>query len=239
MDDLVVFEDAEALARGVADELVRDLETRLARQETVGLVLAGGATPRSVYACLAERSKASRIDWARVRVYFGDERAVTPDDAQSNYRMAFDALLSRVPIPETQIHRMRGESPFEGADEYERLLRAHAASIVDRSLFDVVLLGLGEDGHTASLFPNHAAVRARDRWVVAEHVVPLDANRITLTPPILNCADRVVFLVSGASKAHALDALLARRGTVSEFPALAIVPEHGPLAFRVDRRARP
>lgn len=159
------------------------------------VVLAGGTTPRAMY----ERLAVSRYDWTGVDIFFGDERCVPPDDEASNYRMAHEALLSRV---DARVHRMRGETC--DPEQYEQELRSFFA--VGRPQFDLVLLGLGEDGHTASLFPGDAAVEVRDRWVV--HVQRTDYARLTLTLPVLSAARVAMFLATGEQKRWAMRELL-------------------------------
>lgn len=235
--DVRIFADPEELAKEVARELAEELASRLSAKPTVGLVLAGGSTPRGVYAALASPELVGVVDWSRVRVYFGDERAVGPDDPRSNFRMASEALLSHVPVAAPHVHRIRGEEPLAAAEEYERILRADAEE--HAPVFDLLLLGLGEDGHTASLFPGRSAVHESKRWVVAEAVPALGETRITLTPVVLNTAESIVFLVAGAAKAAPLEKWLERGGDVSTFPSLAIAPASGRVAIRADRAALP
>ena len=206
--------------------------------------LAGGSTPRRLYELLSTAEYADRIDWARTHVFFGDERCVPPDHPESNYRMARVALLDRVPIPAGNVHRMHGEDePAQAARAYERDLRAVFATpdgpptVRSDGRFHLVLLGMGSNGHTASLFPGQAAVRARERWVVAEHVAELDAWRITLTPPILNAANEVLFLVLGGDKAAMLKRVLEGPVRPDELPAQVIAPSDGALTWLVDAAA--
>jgi 6-phosphogluconolactonase len=189
-----IFPDAEGVALAAAERI-----------EAVGcgrIGLAGGSTPRRLYALLAARN---RMDWARVHVYWSDERAVPPDDPASNYRMAREALLDRVPIPPAQVHRIPTELPPDAAAAaYARTLReAFPASAPH---FDVLLLGMGADGHTASLFPGALAIHEETRWVVATEAPVAPHARITLTPPAL-CADLTLVLATGAEKAEALRAV--------------------------------
>ena len=235
-----------------ADAVVADAAARFvaaaaqAVRETGRFVvaLAGGSTPKRLYELLSTPEYAARVDWAHTHVYFGDERCVPPDDPASNYRMARVALLDRVPVPAGNVHRMRGDDdPLQAAGAYERELRAAFAtpdgppSLRSGGRFHLVLLGMGSNGHTASLFPGLTAVRERERWVVAEHVAEVAAWRITLTPPLLNAAAQVVFLVLGADKAPMLKRVLQGPARPDELPAQAIAPRDGTLTWLVDATA--
>jgi 6-phosphogluconolactonase len=196
-------------------------------------VLAGGSTPKATYGILA-RDYAERIDWSRVHVFFGDERNVPPDHEDANYRMAREALLDHVPIG--GVHRMRGElPPDEAAAAYEVELREFfGAEKLPR--FDLILLGIGGDGHTASLFPETPALEVHDRWVVANPVPKLDTTRITLTVPVINAARSVVFLAAGKDKAEALKEILEGDADPREYPAKLVQPPGGP-EWMLDRAA--
>ena len=173
-------------------------------------------------------------DWRLFHILWGDERCVPPDDLRSNYRMAKEALLDRVPIPADQIHRIRGEDdPEKAAADYERELRA----LLGSEGLDLVLLGLGEDGHTASLFPGQAAVHEAARWVVAVPAPDGTMWRVTLTPAVLNAARNVTFVVSGAGKAQRLEQVLQGPFTPDILPAQSIRPTQGQLTWMVDEAA--
>lgn len=205
-----VFDDAAAMLDAAADAVTAIATASIAARGRVTIALAGGSTPRGLYQRLAGGWR-DRLDWTRVHIFWGDERCVPPTHADSNYRMAREALLDHVPIPAAQMHRMAGEAePEAAALDYAGVL---AATIDGGSgerpvVFDLVLLGLGADGHTASLFPNRAAARETRRLVVAEHVDAARGWRVTLTPPVLNAARHVLVLVAGADKAEALAAVL-------------------------------
>jgi 6-phosphogluconolactonase len=197
-------------------------------------VLAGGSTPKATYEVLA-RDYAGKLDWSRVHVFFGDERTVPPDHEDSNYRMAHEALLSRVPAG--SVHRMRGElPPGEAAAAYEEELREFFGPD-GVPAFDLILLGLGGDGHTASLFPETSALDVTDRWVVANPVLKLETTRLTLTLPVINAARAVTFLVAGEGKAGALKEILEGDADPRAYPAKFIRPEGGDLIWMVDRAA--
>jgi len=200
----------------------------------IHLALAGGSTPRGLYQRLAEDDD---IDWNGVHLWFGDERTVPHDHDDSNYKMAVESLIQHVPVPTERIHRMRGEDdPVAAAEEYEARLQRHISARLDgRPVFDLILLGMGDDGHTASLFPGTTALEERKRLVVANEVPQLSTTRITLTYPVLNAARTVLFLVSGASKAPALAAVVA--GGDEAPPAARVRPERGELLWFVDQAA--
>jgi 6-phosphogluconolactonase len=243
-----VFPTAEALADAVARHVAACAGKAISATGRFTLVLSGGSTPEAAYSRLAigdrqlatvhsrpatRDSRLIPIDWRLVHVIWGDERCVPPDDPQSNYRMAREALLDRVPIPEQNIHRIRGEDePERAAAEYERTLRTPSS---DR--LDLVLLGLGEDGHTASLFPGQAAVHETSRWVVAVLAPDKKLWRVTLTPAILNQARNLTFVVSGASKAARLQQVIEGPFVPDQLPAQAIRPSHGRLTWMVDEAA--
>jgi 6-phosphogluconolactonase len=208
------------------------------------VALAGGSTPKALYALLAGAPWAGRIEWPRVHFFWGDERCVPPDDRESNYRMTREALLAHVAIPEQNVHRIRGEDdPRLAAAAYERVLRETFATPVGPprhapgTRFDLVLLGMGDNGHTASLFPGLTAVREVERWVVAERVEEVGMWRVTLTPVVLNAAAEVVFLVSGAEKAPMLRRVLEGPREPDALPAQVVAPPDGRLRWLVDAPA--
>jgi len=206
----------------------------------VTVALAGGATPKLLYTLLATEPHRRHLPWPRTHVFWGDERCVPPDHPESNYRMAHEALLRHLPIPPEQIHRMRGEDPDpeRAAAEYEERLRTafHGqAGALPR--LDLVLLGMGADGHTASLFPHTEAVREQQRWVVRNHVPKLQADRLTLTAPVINWGATILFLVAGNDKAAALQEVLEGPADPERLPAQLIRPTAGRLVWLVDLAA--
>lgn len=203
------------------------------------VVLSGGSTPRGVYALLAEAGVRERIPWSHVHLFWGDERCVPPTHPESNYRLAEETLISRVPIPAQNIHRIPAEqAPAQAASAYEQTLREFFALPADTPpCFDLVFLGMGPDGHTASLFPGTVGLREEKRLVIAHHVEKLGAWRVTLTPPVLNQAAYVVFLVCGADKAATLREVLQGEYQPERLPAQLIRPVHGTLLWLVDQDA--
>jgi 6-phosphogluconolactonase len=233
--EVVALPSREAVTAASADALVTAAAQAIAARGRFLLVLSGGSTPKALFELLATPPYAGRIDWTRTHVFWGDERCVPPDDRSSNYRMAREALLDKVPISPEAIHRMRGEDPpQQAAAAYEADLRALFGGGAPR--FDVVLLGMGDNGHTASLFPHLTAVRETSRWVVAEYVGEVKMWRITMTPPLLNAAARVLFLVVGADKAAMLKRVLEGPRDIDALPAQVIAPA-GALTWLVDQSA--
>lgn len=236
----IVCRDLADLSRRAAAEFVRATRDAAARSGRAAVALSGGSTPKALFALLAGPEFAPQIPWPDVHFFWGDERAVPPDHPDSNYRMAFETLLSKAPVPPENVHRIEAEKPPEAAAAaYEKTLREffHLAE-TDRPRFDLVLLGLGADGHTASLFPGSPALAEERRPVVAVYVEKLGAHRITLTLPVLNRAANVFFLVSGADKAAALAAVF-RPGAGERLPAARVDPSDGRLVWFVDEAAAP
>lgn len=201
--NLRVLPDAAAVAGAAAEAIA---EASAASGERFAIALSGGSTPQATHRLLAADGYRDRIDWARWHVFFGDERRVPLDDPRSNYHNARETLLEHVPIPGGQIH------PLTDADQYEGLLRAFFG---EAPRFDLLMLGMGDDGHTASLFPGSISLREEERWVIAPPDVVQGMSRLTLTLPALNAAQRTLFLVAGATKA----APLARIEAGEELPA--------------------
>jgi 6-phosphogluconolactonase len=235
---VIRVDDAAALADAAARVIVDAAHESVAARGRFTLVLAGGATPRATYTRLAAPPLAERMPWDRTWVFFGDERCVPPDHPESNYRMASETLLSKVAIPGDHVFRMRGdaEDPEAAAAEYaQTLATVFATRRGELPRFDLVLLGMGLDGHTASLFPGSPAAKEVFRPVIAVHAAAAALpQRLTLTFPLLNAAARVVFLISGAEKAKVVKAML-RDGAI--LPASSVRPEHGTLIWIVDRAA--
>jgi 6-phosphogluconolactonase len=233
-----VFDSAEDAARAVARRFVALAREALAARGHFSVALAGGSTPQRVYELLATDEHRESVAWEQVQIFFGDERCVSSDHAASNYRMAYESLLSRVPLPPQNIHRMKGEGdPALNAELYERELRAFFKD-AEWPQFDLVMLGMGDDGHTASLFPQSAALKDRTAWVVANWVEKLKSFRLTLTVPAINQAAHVIFTVTGAGKAERLAQVLRRApGALEPLPAQLIRPRRGTLEWFVDTQA--
>jgi len=227
--NLVLCENLAELSAGAADLLKSFMN-----KKPFSLVLSGGSTPRAVHEVLSK----SALDWKEVYFFWGDERCVPPDHPESNYRMARETLLSKISVLDSQIFRMHGESePEIAARDYERQIRSFFQTENSMPSFDFVFLGLGEDCHTASLFPGTEAVNRMDRLVVSNYVQKLRATRLTMTVPLLNQASNVVFLISGESKVKALQTTLQGDHDPQKYPAQAIRPQKGELYFYVDQSA--
>lgn len=235
--DLRVGADAEEVARAVAERFAELARASVAERGTFSVALAGGTTPKRVFELLAGEDFRARVPWESVHVFFGDERCVPPDHADSNYRMAHEALLSKVPIPERNIHRMRGVGDAAAnASLYEDEMRAFFGD-AEWPRLDLVMLGMGDDGHTASLFPGTTALEEQRAWAVVNWVEKLDAWRITLSAPAINHARRVFFVVTGAGKAARLAEVLKGERDPTRLPSQLIEPEDGALEWFVDKAA--
>jgi 6-phosphogluconolactonase len=228
MSEIKIYLDQADLAWGAAERLIGLAAEAISSRGVFNMTLSGGFTPLPFYALLALPEWAARVDWPHVQVYWSDERCVPPDHKDSNYRMANNALLGALPLPPANIHRMRGEiDPAQAAEEYERLI----ANV----RFDMVLLGMGGDGHTASLFPGTAAVHEQKRRVLANYVEKLGAWRLTLTPVSINAARNVMFLATGAEKAEILRDVLHGPYQPDVLPSQIVKPEDGQLYWMVDQ----
>ena len=235
----VVADEAD-LARAAASEFVERATDAVAARARFTVALSGGSTPRALYALLAtDPALKSQVPWDSIHFFWGDERHVPPEHPDSNYHMASEALLSQVPVRATNVHRVKSEleDADEAALEYEQALRdCFRLGAGDIPRFDLVLLGMGPDGHTASLFPGTDALSEHQRLVVANWVEKFDGDRITLTLPVLNNAASVIFLVSGAEKAETLRAVLAG-DSPEPYPAQLVQPSNGELIWLVSSDA--
>lgn len=235
MKNIHTFADSRALAEYAAELLIQNAQASIAARGNFTVALSGGSTPRALYTRLAAEFS-MRIDWNSVHLFWGDERCVPPDHADSNYRMTRESL--RVPIPKENIHRIHGElTPELAAEEYENQLRSF---FTETPRFDLILLGMGDDGHTASLFPDSPALKESTRWAIpVEHRVPPPpfVPRVTLTLPVINNAQEVVFLVTGSGKAPRVSEILGNASPSAELPARAVHPINGKLSWLLDTSA--
>jgi 6-phosphogluconolactonase len=238
--DVQVFSDAAALADAGARHFARRAAESVLRQGRFTVALSGGSTPRALLALLAAEPYKTSVPWQSVYFFWGDERDVPPDHAESNYKMAHDALLSHVPVPPGNVFRIRAELGAErAAAEYSAELRSFfsLAGPDDLPRFDLVFLGMGADGHTASLFPGTTALKAGREIAVATWVEKLQARRVTLTAAAINNAAEVLFLVAGRDKAATLEAVLGGAREPEEYPSRMIAPTQGALLWFVDAAA--
>jgi 6-phosphogluconolactonase len=235
--ELRVYGDAEQLARAAAELFAALATDSIKARGRFRVALSGGSTPRRVYELLSAAEFSRRVDWNHVDMFWGDERYVPADDRDSNYRMAAEALLRHVPVPAANIHRVPTEisPPSAAADAYEEQIRQ---SFADSSMpeFDLIYLGLGTNGHTASLFPRSPALSEQSRLVVADFVAEVNGWRVTMSAPLLNRGRVVVFLVQGQEKAKVLRDVLLGPSDPERLPAQLIAPQ-GKLLWMVDEAA--
>lgn len=259
MVQVKILPDAASLAHAAAAQFAALAVESTSRGWRFSVALAGGSTPKAMYEILASKTHTS-LDWRGVHLFWGDERCVPPDHPQSNYRMARNALLERIPIPPGNVHRIQGElTPESAAKAYEEELQRFFSieepgedpqtsppendreSRPRRRTFDLVLLGMGEDGHTASLFPGSPALEETERWVTSvEHSQPPppQVDRVSLTLPAINAAAHVTILVSGKKKADRLQqAISSQEGAQPDLPVQLVKPENGDLLWLVDAAA--
>lgn len=235
-----VFSDQSSLVKFAAELIFREASTAVAGRDRFHFVLSGGGTPEPLYEYLAEPEQRGAISWERTHIYWGDERCVPPDEAGSNYRQAKMLLLDYLPVVPENVHRMKGElSPEEAASEYAVKLAALGKGARKWPRFDVVLLGMGDDGHTASLFPGSRFddFINRSAMAVTAHYGDRPSNRVTLTPQVFNSARKILFLVVGKGKAEAVKAVIDGPNTPRKWPAQRIRPEDGLVYWLLDEGA--
>jgi 6-phosphogluconolactonase len=254
------FKNIDELSWQAAEWTVSSINEVLQKQNRFTIVLSGGSTPKKLYELLATGEFKNKIDWQRLHVFWGDERYVPLTDERSNAKMAFDTLLNHVPVPKSQIHIMRTDlDPEASANEYEKILEnyfpdtsslkpqtggeesidnARLTSDVRRlTTFDLVLLGLGDNAHTLSLFPGEEVIHEKNRWVRSVFVKEVNMQRITLTAPVVNLSNHIMFLVTGQDKADAVSHVLLNEYTPDLYPAQVIKPVNGELYWFLDDAA--
>jgi 6-phosphogluconolactonase len=231
-----IYADLESLSHAAAGIFVQQARQAVQAHGRFSVALSGGHTPRRTYELLAQPPFRDRVAWTQVHIFWGDERCVPPDHPRSNERMVRQALLDHVPIPPAQIHPIRCvQAPSEAAEQYEALLQEFYGD--QPPSFDLIFLGLGDDGHTASLFPETPVLREQERWVSAVQVPGQEFDRVTLTAPLINQAALVTFLVVGIAKAGGLRAVLEGPSDPHRLPAQLIQPMQGELQWLVDQEA--
>jgi 6-phosphogluconolactonase len=236
-----ILPDATAIAKRAAQKFAEAAAAAVKEKGSFSVALAGGSTPKTLYGLLVnDPALRAQVPWDKMRVFFGDERHVGPDHPDSNFRMATEAMIAKSPLKPEQVKRIKGEYPDteQAAREYEQAIRS-SFKLADGQLprFDLVLLGMGSEGHTASLFPGTRALHEKQRIAVSNWVGKLLTDRITLTAPAINNAVHVIFMVAGADKAPALTAVLERAYEPEQLPAQLIQPTNGTLLWLVDTAA--
>jgi len=235
-EEIHVYPTPAELVSAAAEMMIGAIAEAVAARGHAMIALSGGTTPRGLYQALAEEPYRTRVPWDCVHLFWGDERMVPPEHAQSNFRMAKETLVDHVPIPAENVHRVRGEAPpEEAATKYAEALVGVFAGQPPR--FDVVLLGLGTDGHTASLFPGADALGETKAPVATVFMPSLDGWRVTLTFPVLNAARRIIFLVSGVEKAAIVARVITSESPAKRLPATLVRPENGHVHWMLDAQA--
>lgn len=247
-EEIKIYKDSPTLTAAAAEQFVNLAKDAIHSRGVFHVALAGGSTPKRLYHLLAEESAGKyKLDWSKIQLWYGDERHVGPEDPDSNYRMSKLAMLDTILPPAENVHRIHGENPdaAAAAAHYEAELMKHFPEAVDKNsypVFDLILLGMGPDGHTASLFPGTKGLEETAKWVVANwvpanEVVKEDTFRITFTFPVLNHARQVSLFVAGESKAdRILDVLETAKGT-DKYPCQRVKPAHGTKTWMLDEAA--
>ena len=236
--DIRIFSDSQTLSQAAAKIFVKKAVEAIKARGRFLVALSGGGTPSTLYHLLRTTPYQNQVDWDKTLVFWGDERCVPPDDESSNYRQAMDTLLSHLPIPGENILRIKGElEPAEASRNYARTLKAYAPPGLDWPRFDLVLLGMGEDGHTASLFPGSRVIESVPTRAVTASYQGRPANRVTLTSLVFNSAWQVIFLVAGESKSEILARVINGENHPEELPVQRICPTNGELIWLIDEAA--
>jgi 6-phosphogluconolactonase len=235
--ELRIFDDFERLSRHAANVFIEQSNRAIAERNRFLVALNGGSTPVRLFQLLATEYR-NQINWGNVHAFWGDERCVVPVDPESNYRQAMDVLLSQVPIPMENIHRVKGElDPVSAASDYTQTLKYFADPDLDYPRFDLVYLGMGEDGHTASLFPGSPVDMTEPVLAVTAQYQDRPANRVTMTQLVFNQARMVVFIATGEKKANTLAEVLSDRYNPAQYPVQRIEPKNGQVIWLVDNAA--
>lgn len=234
--EIHIAKDAAALSNDLAAWIGEYINEVLAKRDRFTFVLSGGSTPKALYSLLSKSPYKETIPWEKIYFFWGDERAVPYEDDRNNARMCYEELLNKVPVVASHIHVMRTDiDPLESAKEYENILNAYFENA--DTTFDLVLLGMGDDGHTLSLFPGTAVIHETEKDATAFFLAAQDMYRITLTAPIVNRSASVVFMAVGGGKAETLKSVLEGEKNVDKFPSQIIDPENGQLHWFIDEAA--
>jgi 6-phosphogluconolactonase len=238
--EVIVCRSQEEIFTKAADLFVKLVDESITSHGRFSVALSGGSTPKGMFSLLASDAYRNRVDWSKVHLFWGDERSVPPDDNQSNYRMANEAMISKVPVPAENVYRMRAEEQDinAAAADYAAKLKAYFhLGAGEWPRFDLILLGMGDDGHTASLFPGTKALGEKSELVVVNWVEKFNTNRMTLTAPAINNGRNVVFMAAGESKRGPLKEVLAGARNPELYPSQLIHPTEGKLIWLVDEAA--
>lgn len=232
--DILTFSDIERLSYAAADYTVKVAQEATASRGRFTIALSGGTTPKKLYGLLATEPYRSQIDWAKVEIFWSDERCVPPDDAESNYHMAHEVMLSKLPLSASQIHRMPADEADRdaAAEKYTQEMQRVFGETLPH--FDLLQLGMGPEGHTASLFPHQPSLHEQQRLVMSVTVPKPPPPRLTFTPPLLNAARHILFLVTGGEKADAIQAVLEGNRQPDEYPAQIVQPTQGEVTWMLD-----
>lgn len=236
---ILIAQDPDAFAKKAAQLMMETTWQSIEQRKKASWALCGGRTPKTVFPILTESHFKDRVDWKSVQVYWGDERCVPPDHDDSNYKLAMTTLLSKVPIPTANIHRMPGEmiTPLEAARAYDQMMHVDFKFERPFPKFDLMLLGMGEDGHTASLFPGTDVLSENEKWVVGYRVERLSSNRISLTFPVINNARRILIMCPGENKANVLREIFHPATPDNRYPVQKVKPVDGELIWLLDKPA--
>jgi 6-phosphogluconolactonase len=236
--DVVIFSDGEKLSQAAADYIVRLAQESITAHGTFTIALSGGSTPKKLYGLLASESYRNQIDWPHVEIFWSDERCVPVTDPECNYNMALEVMLSKLQLNANQIHRMPADEsdPDAAAEKYTQEMR-RVLGTDGTPAFDLIQLGMGPEGHTASLFPHQASLHEQERLILPVSVPKPPPPRLTFTPPLLNAAKHVLFLVTGAEKADAVQAVLEGERQPDEYPAQIVQPVDGDVTWMLDTAA--
>ena len=233
---LHIYKSPDEVSKALAAWITEAIETTLQNQDRFTWVVTGGNSPKQLYELLAASPYRERINWSKLHIFWGDERAVPFDDSRNNAKMTFEHLLSKVPVVRDQVHIMDTSlSPGESANAYEAILHRYFKN--EGPTFDLVLNGMGDDGHTLSLFPHTPAIQEKQAWVTSFYLDAQQMYRITLTAPVVNRAHKVAFLTFGANKSNALFEVVKGARNIEQYPSQIIQPTNGELHWFVDEAA--
>lgn len=235
---VAIYPNSDLLSHEAARYIVQVAHKAIAAHGRFTLALSGGSTPKKLYELLGNVPYCSQIDWALVEIFWSDERCVPPESEDSNYRMALEVFLSKIPLAASQIHRMPADDPQHDAASHAYTLEMQNIFGTDHiPSFDLIQLGMGPEGHTASLFPHQPSLHEQQRLVLPVTVPKPPPDRLTFTPPLLNAANHILFLVTGADKAEAVQAVLDGEYQPDEYPAQIVRPTHGKVTWMLDAAA--